>query len=243
MSTAIAKAEKTALAPTALVRRTEAIMEAIRENLGGDTLSPSDLQVIKVPAGGGTSWEVETLDGVQSVKRLQGVVIGIRDVRAYWPTSIEQGVTGPPECYSLDGRTGIGSPGGTCAMCPFAQFGSSGKGNSQACRASKQMFTLMGDGLIPSIIRIPAGSLKAVRQFLLQMANQERAYYQVLMNFDLEPDKNAQGIKYSKIKLSIERRLTDEEMAAAAKYKADFAPLIASAPLMESHSDDMAEAA
>lgn len=236
MSTAIQKAEKTALAPTALVSNVNEILDAVKENLGGGQISASDLQVIKVPAAGGTSWEVETLDGTINVKMLTGVVVGMRSVRAYWEQAMGEGPTGPPQCASIDGVRGTGTPGGLCATCPLSQFGS-GKDNSQACRASQQMFTLMGDELIPSIIRVPAGSLKVVRQYLLKLANTGKKYHSVLLNFELEQDKNAAGIKYSKIKLSLNRELTPEEAQAAADYKANFAPIITTLPVNHEQDD------
>jgi len=43
--------------------------------------------------------------------------------QAYWSVPMEQSEGNmPPDCYSLDARTGIGKPGGDCHACPFAEF-------------------------------------------------------------------------------------------------------------------------
>ena len=39
------------------------IKDIMAENMGGEQLSVSDLTIIKVPSGGGTTWSIPAIDG------------------------------------------------------------------------------------------------------------------------------------------------------------------------------------
>ena len=108
------------------------LQEIIADNLGGEQITPFDLDRVTVPAGGALSWEVPTLDGEESVKEIEGIVIYWRTARAYWEQGLdESGGGSPPDCSSDDGQIGIGTiaatvQGGQCSACPMNQFGSAG---------------------------------------------------------------------------------------------------------------------
>ena len=88
------------------------VRDAVAANLGDSAMSASDLERIKIPAGGGTAWTVQGLDGEEMLKELSGIIVAWRDTRAYWSVPMEQSDGNmPPDCYSLDARTGIGKPG------------------------------------------------------------------------------------------------------------------------------------
>src|SRR3990167_10027573 len=103
------------------------IRETVAENLGGATLSLGDLTRITVPAGGATAWEVPTLTGMESVKEVEGVVVFWSAQRAYWKEAFA-GAGVQPDCSSSDAVTGYGNPGGACADCELAKWGSAKTG-------------------------------------------------------------------------------------------------------------------
>ena len=106
--------QETALSPFVIFQTDLAeIREAVQTNVGEAGLSSSDFERIKVPSGGGTAWSVQGLDGEEMLKELSGIIIAWRDTRAYWSMSMEEAEgTMPPDCYSMDARTGTGKPAG-----------------------------------------------------------------------------------------------------------------------------------
>ena len=109
----------------AIMNMKKDIKSIVVDNFGADGLRLTDLERITVPAGGGTMWEVPTIDseGVDYHKTLTGIIIGSQTGRKYWKTSFDETGGGtPPDCFSADGVDGIGNPGGQCASCPNAKF-------------------------------------------------------------------------------------------------------------------------
>src|SRR4051794_22747688 len=116
------------------------IQAIIQENLGGQEIGEFDLPRVKVPAGGGRTWEIPSLGGFDSEPILSGIVVHFKLTRAYGPTRDTS--NSPPACRSENGIVGIGDPGGHCKTCPLAQFGTAidDQGNpapGQACNAKE----------------------------------------------------------------------------------------------------------
>jgi hypothetical protein len=155
------------------------IREAVTTNLG-ETVTVVDLERIKIPAGGGTVWTLQTLDGEKTEKELAGVIVCWRDIRSYWAAPMEESEAGvPPSCSSIDARTGIGEPGGDCRQCRFAQFGSGRSGEGQACKLVKQLFFLRQENVLPEIVNLPPSSLKPARQYFARLAARALPCYNV----------------------------------------------------------------
>ncbi len=188
----------------------------IADNLGGQEVTEFDLPRIKVPSGGGRTWEIPTLTGVDAAPVLEGIVVHFKLTRAYW--SPDSGSGGPPQCRSNDGIVGIGDPGGHCKTCPFAQFGSAtdDAGNQapgQACNAKEIWFMLRPGSFLPVAVALPSTSLKAAKA------------YRVGTHVGLEQSRNAKGDAYSKAVPTVGGVLDPDEAAAAQAYAARFRPL------------------
>lgn len=192
------------------------LKEIIRENLGGTSITKFDLDRVKVPSGGGTTWEVPTLDGTEDMKALEGVVIFFKDENAYWAQKYD-GSNNPPDCYSADGIIGEGNPGGQCAKCPLNQFGSADDGAGKACKNVRTIFLIREGSILPLAVSVPPTSLKEARKYFLRLAASAVPYYGVVTEMTLEKDKNSTGIAYSKIKFNMKGRLSAED---AMKMKA-----------------------
>lgn len=200
---------------------TREIAEALHENLGGRPIGPRDLEQITVPAGGGISWTVQTLDGPDSIKAIEGVIVARRDQRTYWRDNFEGGGGTPPDCFSLDMEHGEGTPGGLCAECPFAKFGSArgGEGSGQACAQKMLLLTITKDELLPKVIVVPPSSLKAMRQYFMRLTSNALPYHAVVTKFGLRQTKSGGGITYSEIVPELGGRLTAEERAKLAPLR------------------------
>jgi hypothetical protein len=219
------------------------IREAVTTNVGESGLTAGDFERIKVPAGGGTAWSVQGLDGEETIKELAGIIVAWRDTRAYWSVPMEESDGNmPPDCYSMDARTGTGKPGGDCHKCPLAQFGSDPKGEGQACKLIRQLFLVREDNLLPEIVNLPPSSVRPARQYFLRLASKGMPCYSVITKLALEKTKNGQGIVYAKAALTSGGRLTPEQAQRAKQYAAMIDPFLKSAPAIPM-SHDVAEAA
>ena len=204
----------------------EALPDILRENIGSEGLSSFDLDRIKIPAGGMQAWSIPGVDGEEVVKEFTGVVIYHKLGRALWKDSLEDSGGGsPPDCSSDDSITGIGDPGGDCAKCSFAKFGSDPKGGKgQACKQVKQLFVIRENALLPVCLSLPPTSLMPAKKFLLRLASNGLPYYGVLVRFGLEKVNNGSGIEYSRVVLNTAARLTAEQAAQFKQYSLSLRP-------------------
>ncbi len=195
------------------------IMEVIRENLGGDSLSAWDLDRITIPAGGGLAWSVPSLDGVKPEQFLLGVIVYVQNARAYWKQTFDaSGGGNPPDCVSEDAVTGVGDPGGECRKCPYAAFGSGRDGRGQACKQIRRLFMLRQDEILPMVVNLPPTSLKNSKDYLLRLASHGVSMSAIVTRIGLAQDK-ANGITYSKAVFAKVGNLTEQQAKAAGGWK------------------------
>jgi len=240
MAKELVKREKeTAISPFVVFKTPLAeIREAVTANLGDDSASVSDLERIKIPAGGGTAWAIQGLDGEELLKELAGIIVAWRDTRAYWSVPMEQSDGNmPPDCHSLDARTGDGKPGGSCLACPFARFGSDQRGEGQACKLVRQLFFLREENMLPEVVSLPPSSLKPARQFFMRLASKAVPCYSLITKIGLEKTKNAQGIVYSRAAFTSGGRLTPEQAARMKEYAKMIEPYLKAAPAIPSQKE------
>lgn len=213
--------------------RLEQIREAMEANVGDGSLAAGDFDRIKVPAGGGTAWTIQGLDGEEILKEVAGIVVAWRDTRAYWSVPMEHSDGSmPPDCYSLDARTGTGKPGGDCHKCPLAQFGTDAGGPGQACKLVRQLFLIREENLLPEIVNLPPSSVKPARQYFLRLASKGVPCYSVITRIGLEKTRNAQGIVYSRATFASGGRLSAEQARRAKEYAAMIEPFLKAAPVV-----------
>lgn len=199
----------------------------VAANLNGESISPFDLTRLKVPAGGGTAWDVPTLGGSEMQKAIEGVVIHVGRRRAYWESQDPSG--DPPDCSSTNGVDGRGNPGGFCDLCPLNEFGSA-KGNSgrgKACKESRLLFVMRATDRIPIVVSAPPGSLKAIKQYALKLSNHGYPIFGVVTKLELVKTQNKDGIAFSQIKPSVAATLPPEAVQAVRVFAASLKDLFA----------------
>lgn len=202
-----------------------ALGEMLRTNVGPGGLSVFDLDTVKTPAGGGTTFTVPTVDGEEDAKELRGVIVGFKDMRSYWRTGFDESGGGtPPDCASQDMMQGEGDPGGDCARCPYSKFGTAGR--AQACQQRRLLFLVREGDLLPIVVSVSPASLKPVRQFFLRLASHGVPYYGVVTRLTLEKDKNKDGITYARITVAMAGRLPEEEAARMKSYSEALRPAL-----------------
>ena len=200
-------------------------LAALKSNMEGETLSPQDLDRVKVPAGGSTTWCIPTLEGDENTPEIVGVIALIQNTRAYWPGEYS-GAGDPPSCVSDDGFTGIGDPGGNCKNCPFDQFGSDNKGKGKACREQKRVFLVRPTSLLPVMVSLPVMSLKGAKGYLMRLGSQGLQYQEVVSRITLAKDKNTDGIVYSRAVFALVGKLDPAQSEAMRAYVKDMGPLL-----------------
>lgn len=211
------------------------MIEVIKDNMGPGGLKAFDLTRVKVPSGGGTTWQMPTLQGMKNIEEIEGVVIYWCDVRAYWSQSFT-GAGTPPDCTSEDCERGFGEPGGDCVECPFSKFGTAtnAKGENargQACKQIRRMFILTPTSLLPILVAAPPTSIRKVAEYFRLLAGSGLRYWQISTRLKLIPDKNADGIKYSAILPEPGTQLTPEQAAVIKKIAESITPRISVVPI------------
>lgn len=201
----------------------------VRENLG-DGISSLDLSRIRIPAGGGLAWEYPTASGPEPRAAFEGIILARQNARAYWETALEAGSgNAPPDCKSDDGAFGVGDPGGDCSRCPFAQFGSKAGSNAQACKALTLLYVLVPGEQLPVVVVAPPTSLRPIKDYMMRLTSNGNAYWHVVTKFGLESTKNAGGIKYSRLSMTMSGVMDEPSIAALADAREQMAPLFGSA--------------
>lgn len=204
------------------------VTDALAVNTDGGQINPFDLDTVKVPAQGITTWTVPTLEGEAETKVLEGIVIFQRSVRSYWAQSLdESGGGSPPDCSSQDGLVGRGSPGGECADCPLAQFGTDAKGRGQACKQNRLLFLLTPESVLPMVVKVPPSSIKPIKSFLLRLSGRGVPFYGAVLSLALRKAQNSTGIVYSEVVPGFVRRLSPEDTARMRAMHDALRPILA----------------
>jgi hypothetical protein len=185
----------------------EQFTELLDENLGGASVDPFSLDVVKVPSGGGLSWTIPTISGEQDTREITGILVYWDDVKAFWRESLENTGGGtPPDCRGFrvpDERGlkifhGFGDPGITCSACEYDQFGS-GKNGGKACKDMRLLFMLREKDVLPLVIQAPATSLAPITKYFRGLLSAGKPYYSVITKLTLVRQENKGGIKYGQI--------------------------------------------
>jgi len=227
------KLAQTTAAPFAILSagpdQAAAITAAMKENVGEVGLF--DLTAIKFPSGGGTTWEVETLEEALAEKKLEVVILAAQDARAYYEAGLDESGGGtPPDCSSPDGITGHGTPGGSCDACPFSQWGSGDDGRGKRCAQRKQALVLTKHSNLPYLLSVPPTSLKPLRQYMLALTGQGLPYYGVVTELSLVKAVSGGGVEYAQLVCKFLRPLTPEEREVADPYRAALQGLLTQLP-------------
>ncbi len=168
---------------------------------------------IKIPSAGSTVFEVPGDDPNEpdAVKEFSAVILYHHPLHAYYQSKYTGG-NQPPDCGSFDGLTGEGNPGGSCAKCPYNQFGS-GENGSKACKNRRRIYVLREGEIFPLLLSLPTGSLKEFTRYIKRLLSKGKKSNCVVTKFSLKKAVNSGGIAYSQAQFAVERQLTSEEFA------------------------------
>ena len=196
------------------------ITKLIEDNLGDEDFTPQDLDRITVPAGGGTTFEVPGLEGVEEVKEIQAMIVMVKKGRAYWSEELT-GEGTPPDCVSTDCVTGIGDPGGDCKVCPFNQFESARQGKGKACKESRSVFILTENTLLPFVLQVPPTSIKVLKKYQTGLTRYGKSIRSVITRISLEKTKT-NGVTHGILKFEPGQALSVDQAKMLDEYRIAF---------------------
>lgn len=181
-------------------------------------------QRVKIPSGGALQFEVPSDDpeNPDYAKYLVGVILHNHATCAYWPEGSEYDDNTAPLCSSVDGKQGIGEPGGACAACALNRFGTDPNGRGKACKNMRVLYLLQSGEYMPIQLTLPPTSISPFREFLNQsFMVRRRATYGSVVQIGLKKMSNGKD-DYS---VATFRRLYDftgEELAQIRLFAESF---------------------
>lgn len=190
------------------------LREIFGANQGGDEINQSDLERIKIPSGGGLFWELPSLEGPQSEKEFNAIVVAWKKSRSYWENKYSGGGE-KPDCRSTDGIYGIGSPGGECDKCYLSKWEND---QPPACIDQRVLFLLFEDSTLPMIFVLPPTSIPVMRKYFVKLTSRKIPHWAVITSFKLEKVTNPAGQPYSRIIPTLVKVLEREDRQKMLQY-------------------------
>lgn len=203
------------------------MMSLVRENLGGDTLSPFDLERITIPAQGSTTWQLEDSE----TKSIEGVIIKWQKSRSYWAEAMS-GQGTPPDCVSVDMVYGHYSHGDgipmaqECATCPMNQFGTGTSGVSKGCKEAQHVFLLRYGSILPSVLQIPPSNLKGFTKYRARLTGKRKSVNSVVTEFTLRKQTSKSGFAFSEIVYNDAASLSAEQYQMIQQFRQELDKII-----------------
>lgn len=183
-----------------------------------------NFQRIKIPSGGNLVFEIPTDDpeNPNYEKTIEGVLLFHHDSNAYWPEGSEYDENTAPLCSSVNGKQGIGEPGGLCAMCGMNQYGTASEGRGKACKNMRMLYLLQSGECVPIQISLPPTSLKPFKTFINQaFLLRRRPSYGSVIQLGLRKE-NTGGNDYSVATFRLIANFEGEELAQIRSYAEGF---------------------
>jgi hypothetical protein len=165
---------------------------------------------LKIPAGGGTTWEFQN---GEITSNFDAQIIYYTRTRNYYPEAFSGG-NNPPQCYSPNGEVGIGNPGGACIGCPNTLWGSKDGETGTACTERMSIYFLRAGASFPTYISLAPTSLEIFMNYRRELASQGKILRSVITKFSLLKAESKTGIKYSVVNFTFAGDIPVEDIAA-----------------------------
>ncbi len=125
-----------------------------------------NFQRVKIPAGGALQYEIpgDDPENPDYAKNLEGVILFNHASCAYWLDG-EMDENTAPMCSAIDGKVGVGEPGGTCVTCALNRFGTGENGKGKACKNMRILYLLRDGEYMPLQVTLPPTSIKPFNDF------------------------------------------------------------------------------
>lgn len=169
------------------------------------------LERIKIPAGGGTTFEFPNLENAEdtiSIKEFSAVILLHHPLSLYYKEKYN-GTTVSPDCMSFDSV--VGTTGELCRDCQHNRFGS-GENGGKACKTKEQLYILREGDVFPMAMLLPTGSVKVFHTYVRRLLYRGKKSNGIVTKFSLKKTVNKTGIAYSQVNFTAERNLQKAEI-------------------------------
>ncbi len=216
-----------------------------------------DMTRMKVPGSGGSSWEIETLHGLESLRDIEVVIMLVQgNQKAWWrePYGSGGGNT-PPNCSSVNARTGTDNPSReepddgkdvqgvhNCITCPWNAWKSAKRpdgtqGRGKDCKDFAMIFLYRPGSRTPTMLTVSPTSLKPMRRYSIALMDAGKDVTGVVTRLSLNPTQNSDGVKYSEIEFEFAGDLPDDAAAEVKQAEAIMADYLATHTVTVSAED------
>ena len=206
-----------------ILNETSGYLNLSNFNINGEFLEElsgldNEFERIKIPAGGGTIFELPSgnPDEPDTVKEFSAVILYHHPMYVFYSSKFN-GSNNPPDCLSIDGITGVGIPGGKCINCPKNKFGS-GENGSKACKNKHQIYLLRENEIFPMVLSLPTSSNREFSRYIKRLLSRGKKSDSVVTKFSLKKAVNKTGISYSQVQFSVARELDTKEVELIKNY-------------------------
>ncbi len=192
-------------------------MQEAMDSVSGETFGVGDLTRVKMPSGGGTTWEIpDGLGNMQAAREIVGVLVYIQKHGVLWPSfdpkpgmmpvlrsydlvTAEQVGPIPDDMVDQLEKCRIDERHFNWEKCPYNEWGTGKNGSGKRCREQRMMFILRQGDLYPLVVTAQPGSLNNVRRFFLNMPKLGIPYWGAVVNLSLEKVPATTGEPFSRI--------------------------------------------
>lgn len=230
-------------------------LDLVRENLDGGEISEFDFARVRMPSGGGSSWEVPVLGGTDPRKTIEGICIMSKFTRSFWEEDEPSGDGSPPDCSSPDAtlaqpREGVSIPAVPdpatgllqCETCAYGQWGSAekGSGKGQRCKKYRALFMLTPERMLPVVVVLSPASLKPAQQFFLSLVDFGVDQHEVVVEIGLEKVSGSGVPDFARATFKAGDHLSAEQAQMVKDYAAVLRPMMQAArvdPVVEGEGE------
>ncbi len=209
---------------------------------------------LKFPSGGMMAFSVDDTDTLKPP--VKAIIAVSQKARAFWPSkdtagqpplcSSSDGMFGMYDPNSEQVQAALAFPPKyrhlalaeideekakgpwDCLNCPLSLWESVGDGRrGKACKDLRRLIVLVEGWTMPAIMTLPPTSIKAFDTFSsAQARTRGNAYFTAWTRIELAQETNGAGIKFSVAKFSVDKPLTEAELAAVIDVRHQFATWI-----------------
>ena len=197
-----------------------------REDLGDDFEGIQiSFKKFKIPGGGMTQFEEpgDDPENPEYVRNIEGIIVYNHASNAYWAAGSEYDDSAMPMCSSFDGKSGFGTPGGSCELCPMNQYGTDmGGGKGKACKNMRTLYILRSGEAMPIQLSLPPTSLRPFMDFMNAVfVTRQRPTWTAIVQIGLKRQDNGTN-QYSVATFRKVADLNQEQLLQMRQYASSF---------------------
>jgi hypothetical protein len=179
---------------------------------------------MKIPSGGALQFELPGGDPEKPdyAYTVEGVIVHNHSSYALWAEGSENEEDALPLCSSVDGKIGMGEPGGDCISCSANKFGTGANGKGKLCKNMRVLYLLRDGECLPIQITLPPTSIRPFSDFYKEtFALRSRAAFGSIVSIGLKRMNNGKD-DYSVATFKKVADFTGEKLVQAKAYSEGF---------------------